>query len=74
LSVLPALLVMAWLLAGLPLLLAGRFDLVLMLVAGVPLAVVLVGGVLWWVPGRWRGWWWWRWGSGRISWFFIRSS
>src|SRR5215472_7901916 len=42
LSVLPALVVMAWLLAGLPLLLAGRFTPVLMLVFSVPLAVVLV--------------------------------
>ena len=42
LSVLPALLAMAWLLAGLPLLLVGGFTAVLMLVLSIPLAVVLV--------------------------------
>src|SRR5215831_10786314 len=55
LSVLPALVVMAWLLAGLPLLLAGRFTPVLMLVISVPLAVVLVYLGLRWTPGRWAG-------------------
>src|SRR5215831_7166971 len=55
LSVLPALVVMAWLLAGLPLLLAGRFTPVLMLVFSVPLAVVLVYLGLRWTPGRWAG-------------------
>jgi hypothetical protein len=55
LSVLPALLVMAWLLAGLPLLLAGRFTLALMLVVSIPLAVVLVVLGLRWIPGRWQG-------------------
>ena len=54
-SVLPALLVMAWLLAGLPLLLAGAFTPVLMLVLSVPLAVVLVVVGLRWIPGRWQG-------------------
>ncbi|HEY6277318.1 MAG TPA: hypothetical protein VIX86_13415 [Streptosporangiaceae bacterium] len=53
LSVLPALLAMAWLLAGLPLLLAGGFTAVLMLVLSVPLAVVLVVLGLRWLPGRW---------------------
>jgi hypothetical protein len=54
LSVLPALLVMAWLLAGLPLLLAHHFAPVPMLVASVPLAVILVVLGLWWIPGlRW---------------------
>jgi hypothetical protein len=52
LSVLPALLAMAWLLAGLPLLLAGQFRPVLMLVVSVPLAVVLVVFGLRWIPGR----------------------
>jgi hypothetical protein len=59
LSVLPALLVMAWLLAGLPLLLAGEFTPTFMLVVSVPLAVALVLlGLRWtpglrWIPGRW---------------------
>ena len=53
LSVLPALLVMAWLLVGLPLLLAGVFTPVLTLVLSVPVAVVLVVLGLRWVPGRW---------------------
>ena len=52
---LPALLVMAWLLAGLPLLLAGRFTPVLMLALSVPLAAVLVVLGLRWLPGRWHG-------------------
>src|SRR5215469_8589195 len=43
LSVLPALLVMAWLLAGLPLLLARQFTALAMLVVSVPLAAILVG-------------------------------
>ncbi len=55
LTVLPTLLLMAWLLAGLPLLLAGRFTLVLTLVVSVPLAVVLVMLGLRWIPGRWQG-------------------
>jgi hypothetical protein len=54
LSVLPALLAMAWLLAGLPLLLAGRFTPVLMLVVSVPLAVLLGYLGLRWIPGRWQ--------------------
>ena len=54
LSVLPALLATAWLLAGLPLLLAGRFTPVLMLVMSVPLAVLLIYLGLRWVPGRWQ--------------------
>lgn len=53
LSVLPALLAMAWLLAGLPLLLLGHFTGVLMLVVSVPLAIVLVVFGLRWIPGRW---------------------
>ena len=52
LSVLPALLVMAWLLAGLPLLLAGQFRPVLMLAISVPLAAVMVVLGLRWTPGR----------------------
>jgi hypothetical protein len=52
LSVLPALLVMAWLLVGLPLLLAGAFTPVLMVVLSVPLAVLLVAFGLRWTPGR----------------------
>jgi len=54
LSVLPALLAMAWLLAGLPLLLAGRFTPVLMLVVAVPLAALLIYLGLRWIPGRWQ--------------------
>ena len=49
---LPVLLAMAWLLAGLPLLLPGRFTPVLMLVVSVPLAVRLVYLGLRWIPGR----------------------
>ena len=56
LSVLPALLVTAWLLAGLPLLLAHHFTPVPMLVVSVPLAVILVVLGLRWIPGvRWIG-------------------
>ena len=54
LSVLPALVVMAWLLAGLPLLLAHRFTPTLMLAVSVPLAVVLVVLGLRWIPGPGR--------------------
>src|SRR5258707_9515227 len=57
LSVLPALLVMAWLLVGLPLLFAGVFTPVTMLVVSVPVAVVLVALGLRWIPGRWHGAW-----------------
>ena len=53
LSVLPALLAMAWLLAGLPLLLAGRFTQLLMLAVSLPLAAVLCYLGLRWIPGRW---------------------
>jgi hypothetical protein len=52
LSVLPALLVAAWLVAGLPLLLAGHFQLVPMLVISLPLAAVFVVLGLRWTPGR----------------------
>jgi hypothetical protein len=55
LSVLPALLAMAWLLAGLPLLLLGHFTGAAMLVVSLPLAVVLVVFGLRWIPGRWQG-------------------
>jgi len=55
LSVLPAMLVMAWLLVGLPLLLAGVFTPVAMLVLSVPLAIVLVIIGLRWLPDRWPG-------------------
>src|SRR5215472_15070101 len=52
LSVLPGLLVVGWLLVGLPLLLAGGFTAVLMLVLAVPAALALA--VIGWrsVPGR----------------------
>jgi hypothetical protein len=52
LTVAPALLAMAWLLAGLPLLLLGAFTPVLMLVLSVPLAALLAGLGLRWMPGR----------------------
>jgi hypothetical protein len=55
LSVLPALLAMAWLLAGLPLLLLGQFTPVLMLAVSIPLAVAAVALGLRWIPGRWPG-------------------
>ena len=51
LSVLPALLVMSWLLAGFPLLLIGHFTPILTLVLSVLLAVVLVPLGLRWIPG-----------------------
>ena len=51
LSVLPALLVLAWLLAGLPLLLLGWFTPLLTLLISVPLAAVLVPAGLRWIPG-----------------------
>ena len=55
LSLLPALLVMAWLLVGLPLLLAGVFTPVLMLVLSVPVAVAGVALGLRWIPAQWAG-------------------
>jgi hypothetical protein len=55
LTVLPALLAMAWLLVGLPLLLAGAFTPVLMLVLAIPLAAVLVTAGLRWTPGQMQG-------------------
>ena len=48
---LPALLVLSWLLAGLPLLLLGAFRPLLMLVISVPLAAVLALAGLRWIPG-----------------------
>jgi len=55
LTVLPALLAMAWLLVGLPLLLLGAFTPVLMLVLSIPLAAVLVTAGLRWMPGQMQG-------------------
>jgi hypothetical protein len=52
LTVLPALLAMAWLLVGLPLLLLGAFTPVLMLVLAIPLAAVLAAAGLRWIPGE----------------------
>jgi len=52
LTVLPALLAMAWLLAGLPLLLLGWFTPALTLVVSVPVAIVLLVLGLRWIPGR----------------------
>ncbi len=53
LSVVPALLVMAWLLTGLPLLLAGEFVPVPVLLIAVPLAVALIVNGLRSLPARW---------------------
>jgi hypothetical protein len=53
-TVLPALLVIAWLLAALPLLLLGAFTPVLMLVVSVPLAAAGVFAGLRWLPARWQ--------------------
>jgi len=55
LSVLPALLAMPWLLAGLPLLLLGQFTPALMLVVSIPLAAAALALGLRWIPGRWPG-------------------
>ena len=52
LTVLPALLAMAWLLTGLPLLLLGAFTPVLMLVISAPLAAVLAWAAFRWMPAR----------------------
>ncbi|HMG61542.1 MAG TPA: hypothetical protein VK599_01210, partial [Streptosporangiaceae bacterium] len=52
LTVLPALLAVAWLLAGLPLLLLGAFTPVLMLVISAPLAAVLAVLAFRWMPAR----------------------
>jgi hypothetical protein len=53
LTLLPVLLVTAWLLPAVPLLLAGSFALAPMLVISIPLALVLIAGALRRVPGRW---------------------
>ncbi len=53
LTTLPAILVMAWFLPGMPLLLAGAFVPAAMLLISVPLAVLLVVNGLGRVPGRW---------------------
>ena len=55
LTVLPTLLAMAWLLAGLPLLLLGLFTPVLMLIVSLPLAIVLVSAAMRWISGRPQG-------------------
>ncbi len=52
-TVVPALLVMAWLLAGLPLLLANRFTDIPMLIISVPLAVALIFVVARELPAAW---------------------
>jgi hypothetical protein len=53
LTTLPVLLIVAWLLPGLPLLLAGDFVPVPMLLISAPLLVALVANGLRVVPGRW---------------------
>jgi hypothetical protein len=54
-TLLPPLLVVAWLLPGLPLLLAGVFLPVPMVLIAVPLAVALIAGGLRRVPASWPG-------------------
>ena len=54
-TVLPTLMITAWLLPGLPLLLAGRFFPVPMVLISVPLAVGLVLMATRQLPGRWPG-------------------
>jgi hypothetical protein len=56
LTVVPALILVAWLLGGLPLLLLGWFTPVLMLVVCVPLAAVLTVACWRWAPGLPGGW------------------
>ena len=53
LTVLPRIIVVAWLLTGLPLLLAGEFLPVPMLLISAPLATALGVNVLQRIPGRW---------------------
>jgi hypothetical protein len=55
LSVVPALLAVGWLVAGLPLLMLGWFSWPVMVAVAVPVMVVAVAGGVWWVPGRWPG-------------------
>ena len=55
LTVLPALLAMAWLLTGLPLLMLGWFTWPLMLALSVPVAAAAVIFGLRWIPDRWPG-------------------
>src|SRR5262249_6790089 len=52
-TVLPAVLVVAWLVPGLPLLLAGVFSPAVMLLISVPLAVLVVASGLHWGPSQW---------------------
>ena len=54
LTLLPVLLVIAWLLPAVPLLLAGSFALAPMLVISIPLALVLIVVGLRYLPGRWQ--------------------
>jgi hypothetical protein len=56
LTVLPAVILVAWLAGGLPLLLLGWFTPVLMLVVCVPLAAVLAAACWRWAPGLPGGW------------------
>jgi hypothetical protein len=51
--VLPAVLVIAWLVPGLPLLLAGVFSPAVMLLISVPLAIIIVSSGLHWMPAQW---------------------
>lgn len=55
LSVLPVLVVMAWLVAGLPLLLLGWFTPVVMVLVSVPIMAVLVYFGTRLLPSRWQG-------------------
>jgi hypothetical protein len=54
-TILPTLLIVAWLAAGLPLLLAGRFFPVPMVLISVPVAAALAMVVGRYLPGRWPG-------------------
>ena len=54
-TILPTLLLVAWLVVGLPLLLAGRFFPVPMMLISFPVAVVLIMLVGRELPGRWPG-------------------
>ena len=54
-TILPTLLLVAWLVAGLPLLVAGRFLPVPMVLISVPVAVGLVMLTRRYLPGRWPG-------------------
>ena len=55
LTVVPPLLVIAWLVPGIPLLLAGRFLPIPMVLIAAPLAAILMVATFRETPGRWPG-------------------